>query len=179
MNTDQEAEVRRAQAGSQASFINLIKQFELQMYNVARSIVKKDEDCADAMQETVLKAYKSLINLENPSFFKTWLFRILINECNMILRERAKVVAIDKEERAYPNSSSTAEKIDLREAVYQLEEVSRTIVILHYFRDLPLRQVAELMDLTEAAVKTRLHRARHTLADWLVDSTERGLTYDR
>ncbi|WP_068618724.1 MULTISPECIES: sigma-70 family RNA polymerase sigma factor [Paenibacillus] len=173
MNTDQESEVRRAQAGSQASFINLIKQYEVQMYNVARSIVKKDEDCADAMQETVLKAYRSLINLENPAFFKTWLFRILINECNLILRGRSKVLSLHKEEGSYHNTSVNAERMDLRDAVYRLEEVSRTIVILHYFRDLPLRQVAELMDMTEAAVKTRLHRARHTLAEWLVDSAER------
>ncbi|MNY58122.1 ECF RNA polymerase sigma factor SigW [compost metagenome] len=69
--------------------------------------------------------------------------------------------------------STEVEAIDLREAVYRLEEVSRTIIILHYFQDLPLQQIADILELSESAVKTRLHRARKTLYGWLADPAER------
>lgn len=175
MENELESEVIRAKGGSHEAFVNLIKPLELQMYNTARAIVKKDEDCADAMQETILKAYKSLASLEQPTYFKTWLFRILINECNMILRKRSQAVAIENVQNIQQSSPDAANSMDLHDAVYRLEEVSRTIVILHYFRDLPLRQVAELLDLSEGAVKTRLHRARTALYEWLGDYGERKM----
>lgn len=173
MENEMESEVIRAKGGSHEAFVNLIKPLEVQLYNTARSIVKKDEDCADALQETILKAYKSLATLEQPAYFKTWLFRILINECNMILRRRSQVVTVDNAQDIHHSTPNVCERMDLHDAVYRLEEVSRTIVILHYFRDLPLRQVAEMLDLSEGAVKTRLHRARNTLYEWLADYCER------
>nr|WP_209445669.1 sigma-70 family RNA polymerase sigma factor [Paenibacillus etheri] len=172
MDIDQEEEVRRAQEGDEEAFIHLVKRLELQMYNVAKSIVKKDEDCADAMQETVLKAYKAISTLHSPYFFKTWLFRILINECNLILRKRAQNITMTELPQRQ-TVSTEVEAIDLREAVYRLEEVSRTIIILHYFQDLPLQQIADILELSESAVKTRLHRARKTLYGWLADPAER------
>ncbi|WP_247903265.1 sigma factor [Paenibacillus pabuli] len=57
-----------------------MQEIELPLYRTARSIVNKDEDCSDALQETMLKAFKSTNTLKEPSFFKTWIFRILINE---------------------------------------------------------------------------------------------------
>ncbi|MFC3748828.1 sigma-70 family RNA polymerase sigma factor [Paenibacillus sp. GCM10012306] len=172
LETDVTEEVRRAQAGDKDAFIHLVKELELQMYTVAKAIVKKDEDCADAMQETVLKAYQSIGGLKEPLFFKTWLLRILINECNLILRKSAKSVVM-AELPGLHRVSPDYEHIDLREAVYQLEEISRNIVILHYFQDLPLSQIADILELSEGAIKTRLHRARKTLYQWLADPAER------
>lgn len=171
--TEQEIEVKLAKRGDHEAFINLIKPLELQMYNIAKAILRHDEDCADAIQEAILQAYKSLSGLREASFFKTWLYRILINECNRILRKKSKVVSLQNQEEARHVTPSIDVQIDLREAVYRLEEVSRTIVILHYFRDLPLRQIAEMLDLNESAVKTRLHRARVTLSEWLANHRER------
>ncbi|WP_371860450.1 sigma-70 family RNA polymerase sigma factor [Paenibacillus lautus] len=170
---EQELEVKLAKKGNHEAFIKLIKPLELQMYNIAKAILRQDEDCADAMQESILKAYKSLPSLRHAPFFKTWLFRILINECNMILRKKSHVVPLLNLDQAEHVTPSLDVNIDLRDAVYRLEEVSRTIIILHYFRDLPLRQIAEMLDLNEGAVKTRLHRARITLSEWLANHRER------
>lgn len=173
MELEQELEIKLAKKGNHEAFINLIRPLELQMYSIAKAILRNDEDCADAVQETVLKAYKSIPSLRQPSFFKTWLFRILINECNTIIRHRSKAVPLLSVDEAKHVAANPEFNIDLREAVYRLEEVSRTIVILHYFRDLPLRQIAEMLDLKEGAVKTRLHRARVTLSEWLANHRER------
>ena len=170
---EQELEVKLAKKGNHEAFIKLIKPLELQMYNIAKAILRHDEDCADAMQEAILKAYKSLPSLRHALFFKTWLFRILINECNTILRKKSQFVPLLNLDEAKHVTTIPEVNIDLREAVYRLEEVSRTIVILHYFRDLPLRQIAEMLDLKEGAVKTRLHRARLTLSEWLANHRER------
>ncbi|WP_025691261.1 sigma factor [Paenibacillus zanthoxyli] len=77
-----EQEVKLAKQGDREAFIRLTRQIENGLYNTARAMVKKDEDIADALQETILKAYKSLDTLREPGFFKTWVYRILINECN-------------------------------------------------------------------------------------------------
>lgn len=78
----------KAKAGDPEAFIQLIQEIELPLYRTARSIVNKDEDCADALQETMLKAFKSIHTLKEPAFFKTWIFRILINECNTMVKKK-------------------------------------------------------------------------------------------
>lgn len=173
MNIDLETEVKRAQEGNKDAFIALIKKIELRMYNIARSIVKKDEDCADAMQETILKAYKSLPTLKNPAFFNTWVCRILINECNTLLRKKSRIIAMAEPPEPVYTPKSPDDRMDLRDAVYRLEEAQRTIIILHYFQDLPIREIAEMLELSEGTVKTRLYRARMTLSRWLNEPVPR------
>jgi RNA polymerase sigma factor (sigma-70 family) len=175
LHSDIETDVRLAKEGNKEAFIRLIKQHEAQMFNMARSIVRRDEDCADAMQEAVLKAYRALTNLNHHAYFKTWLFRILINECNMILRKQARIIMLAELPEVGVATAEYSDHLDLRQAIYRLEEVSRNIVILFYFQDLPMHQIAEMMDMSVGAVKTRLHRARHTLAEWLDDTEERKM----
>lgn len=176
MDEDMNELAIRARQGDKEAFIALVRQLETQMYGIAKAIVKKDEDCADAMQETALKAYEALPSLKSPAYFKTWLLRILINECNAMLRIRSRhVVMADVPEQRQPQRQQTAH--DLEEAIYRLEEVSRTIVVLHYYRDIPLREIAGMLDMSEGAVKTRLHRARVALLGMLSESGEGKMTY--
>ncbi len=69
----QENEVRMAQKGSKDAFMRLIKNSELSMYRVAKSFLKSDPDCADAIQEAILKAYRTIASLREPGYFKTLL----------------------------------------------------------------------------------------------------------
>ncbi|MFD2877596.1 RNA polymerase sigma factor [Paenibacillus rhizoplanae] len=78
----------------------------------------------------------------------------------MILRRRDRVIVMSDPPESIQSPSSTAEDMDLRQAISGLEEVSRTIVKLHYYQGLRLQDIAELLELSESAVKTRLHRAR-------------------
>lgn len=173
MNTGQEDLVRRAQAGDSEVFIQLVKSQERRMYSMAKSMVRSDEDCADAMQETVLKAFKAISGLKEAAYFNTWLFRILINECNLILRKRERVVVMSNPPESVQATSSSAEEMDLRQAIGRLEEISRTIVKLHYYQGLTVPEIAGLLELSESAVKTRLHRARKTLQQSLEQPVER------
>ncbi|MEC0244301.1 sigma-70 family RNA polymerase sigma factor [Paenibacillus chitinolyticus] len=149
-------------AGDREAFVSLVRHSEDSLHHMAKSILGKDEDVADALQETVLKAYKAIPSLREPKFFKTWMFRILINECHTILANRSRAVAYS-EVPAASSFSDDYDKVDMREAVDRLDENQRIVVILHYFEDLPLRQVANALNISESAVKMRLSRARDTL----------------
>lgn len=91
---ENELDIKKAQKGDHEAFSRLFRQLESQLYRLAKTILLKDEDCADALQETTLKVYKGLTNLKQPKFFKTWVIRILINECNQLLRMRERTIAV-------------------------------------------------------------------------------------
>ncbi len=69
-------------------FTTQVLEAEKSLYHIAKSILKNDDDCADAMQNAILHAFEKLHTLRNEMYFKTWLTRILINECNYIIRSR-------------------------------------------------------------------------------------------
>lgn len=170
-------DIQLARKGDKEAFIRLIRVAQHSLYGVARSIVKHDEDCADAIQETILKAWKALPSLKEADYFKTWLFRILINECNQILRREKRTVPSDN----LPLEVTTVdnyENIDLLEAVNRLEETLRLVVKLHYYEDMPLKQIAEVLETPEGTIKSRLHRARLLLAEYLQGPDERKISYE-
>lgn len=152
----------KAAAGDADAFIDLIKHLENSLYYMAKSILTKEEDIADALQETILKAFKSVHSLREPKYFKTWIFRILINECHNIIAQRSGSIAY-AEVPQINSYSGDYEKVDLKDAINRLDEPQRLAIILHYFEDLPLRQVAQVLDISESAVKMRLSRARDVL----------------
>ena len=87
--------VKRAQRGDDQAFVELIEENKQAMYKVAVGILKNDFDAADAIQQSILTCYEKLKELEKAQYFKTWLLRILINNCNQMLREQKKVVGIE------------------------------------------------------------------------------------
>ncbi|KAA8755368.1 sigma-70 family RNA polymerase sigma factor [Paenibacillus amylolyticus] len=155
--------VNQAIQGDREAFIRLIRDIENSLYNTAKSMLRKEEDVADAIQETILNAYKSVHTLREPRYFKTWLFRILINECNTMLSRRSLSTAYAEVPSEKREHSSPYDEVDMREAVDRLEESKRIVVVLHYFEDLSLRQVADALNISESAVKMRLTRARQEL----------------
>ncbi len=167
---DMVVDVKKAQEGDLDTFVKLIRQLESRLYGLAKSIVKRDEDCADAIQETLLKAYKSLNTLKKHEFFNTWIIRILINECNQVLRLRKRTIVMGElPETNYPIAAHGADHqtSDLQEAVDRLNDTLRLVVHLFYYQDLSVKQIAEILEISEGAVRARLHRARGVLADWM------------
>ena len=83
--------VKKAKSGDSGAFAQLIRMNTQSMYKVAWAYLKNDEDVADAIQETILKCYEKLSTLKKDSYFKTWMIRILINNCNEMLRHKGRV----------------------------------------------------------------------------------------
>ena len=88
--------VRKAKKGDEEAFIKLIDNYMLQMYKVAKSRMSNEEAIGDAIQETIMSAFKNIKQLKRPEYFNTWLIRILINNCNSIMKDK-KIDYIDDE----------------------------------------------------------------------------------
>lgn len=147
-------------------FTQQIKLCEPAMYRLAMSIVSNDEDAADAAQEAVYTAYKKLNTLHRRDKFKPWLLRILTNECYAILRQRQRFVesdAIPEPEVPGPEQGAT----ELWQAVSDLHEQYRSVVVLYYYEGFSAREIASILKISEDNVKTRLSRARKRLRDML------------
>ncbi len=124
------------------------------MYALAFSILKNDCDAADAISEAVLKAYSNINSLKNDKYFKTWILKILQNTCIEMLRKNHAVL-------------DTAARLSLRSAVESLKNPYRTVTILYYYEDLPIKDIAKITGCSAAAAKKQLSRARFMLKDIL------------
>ena len=140
----------------------MIIQSEDTLYHIAKKLLYNDADCADAIHESIVKAFAGLHRLQKDAYAKTWLIRILMNECYAIMRREKRVVSLEdyQQEEA---AAETEDYSDLYEALRQLPEESRICVTLYYLEGYSVRETAKLLDITESAVKNRLARARAKL----------------
>lgn len=149
-------------------FIREIRQSESMLYHVAKSILKNDSDCADAVQETLLKAYEKLHTLKQDQFFRTWITRILINECNGVLRKRKCVISYEE----YMENAGVSEPkkyTHLYMAILNLPEELRILVTLYYIEGFSQKEIAEILHMQEGTIKSRLSRARALLKEQLTE----------
>ena len=154
---------------------NVILESQHQMYDTAKAILKDDHDCADAIQETIVKAFAKLDTLRKDRFVKTWLMRILMNECYNICRRSEKILPIDQYMEQIETPQKERENYgELYEAVQELREELRIPVVLYYVEDLSCREIAEMLDISEGAVQKRLARAREKLKNRLEDKEAAG-----
>ncbi len=148
----------------------LILASEDTLYRVAKTLLRSDADCADAIQEAIVKAFSSLHTLRKDSYAKTWLVRIVINECYAIMRKEKRVVSIE-DYTPEKMEESTEDYSDLYEAVSRLPKEQRLSVALYYMEGYSVKEIAELMETSESAVKSRLARARARLKQDLTEVT--------
>ena len=142
----------------------LILSSEQQLYATAKTILKNDQDCADAIQESIVKAFSKIHTLKKDRYAKTWLIRILINECYNIVRQDGMKNQLD--EKLMDIINQQEEKRDyskLYSAVNELKEELRIPVVLYYMEDFSVREIAQILEISEGAVQKRLARARGKL----------------
>ncbi len=146
-------------------FCENIRICESAMYALARSILKNDQDAADAISESILKAYRNIDQLKNLRAFKPWMLKIVNNTCLDMLRKRRYTVDIEEQ---YDLEDDTVNKdvpmqLAVRDAVEQLSQPYRTVVVLYYFESMSLFEISKVTGSSVGAVKTQLSRARGML----------------
>ena len=146
----------------------LIMASEDAMYHVAKTLLYSDADCADAIQEAIVKAFSKLDTLKKDAYAKTWLMRILLNECYSVMRKEKRVVSLE-DYRQEEKAEEQKDYSDLYEAIYRLSEEMRLSVTLYYLEGYSVREIATMMKTTESAVKNRLARARQRLRNELAE----------
>lgn len=153
--------IKRAQKNDTAAFIQLIEEHKTALYKTAKGYLKYEEDIADVMQDTILSAYEHIGELRTASYFKTWITRILINRCTDLLRQQRKFVSIERIEE--PAVLSEESDYEFQELLKDLPESDRIIFLLYYGEGFSVREVAEILELNENTVKSRLRRGRKKL----------------
>lgn len=149
-------------------------------YRLAYSYVKNADDALDIVQESIYKAISSIESLKNPKYIKTWFYRIVVNTSLDFLRKHKRVDVVEQEilERCVSGDEDDYENIDLHRALDELSPNYRTIIVLRYFEDLKIEEVADVLNENVNTVKTRLYRALKMLRVKMEDDLE-AISYVR
>jgi RNA polymerase sigma-70 factor (ECF subfamily) len=172
--------VAAAAGGDAAAMEDLLMRAQQVAYRFSLLVCGHAEDAEDVMQEALIRTYKHVDSIKDPSAFRTWLFRTVRNACLMKRRKRvgepSRMEQIDGDS---PPDVATGDKgpdalamnawlgRSLRQALVKLPPAYRMIVLLREMEGLSTREVAEVTGMSEDNVKTRLHRARVMLRESL------------
>ena len=154
--------VKRAQHGNADSFIRLIEENKQTLMRVAYGFFHNEEDVADAIQETIADAYEHIRELKKPEYFKTWLVKILINNCNRLYNQNRKSTGVESLPEIAAESSDMAD-VEFAEMIGALPEEDRTIFQLYYGENFTTKEIAEVLHKKESTVKSRLHRGKEKI----------------
>ena len=179
-----DALVRLAQGGDTRAFDELVVRYRDKVYRLSYKILRNEDDAAEALQDAFTSAFRGLKNFKSESTFSTWLYRVATNASLMKYRKRrddhfsleqSQSPRADAEPLAIPDWSQQPleELLDIEtrevmeEGLRRLPEDLRTVFILRDEDGRSNAEVAEMLDVSIAAVKSRLHRARLALRDRL------------
>jgi RNA polymerase sigma-70 factor (ECF subfamily) len=148
----------------------------LQSYRLATLILRGRDEAEDATQEAIARAWSSWKTLRDPDRFDAWFDRILVNVCRNRMRHvrTIRVVALDDahEMPAADSHGSTMARLTLEPAFARLNPEQRIIVVLRFWRDLSVEEIAERLGVPEGTVKSRLHYALKALREAIESSEE-------
>jgi len=176
--------VKLGQAGDTRGFDELVRRYQDKVYRLCFKILRHEDDAAEALQDAFLSAFRGLKNFKAESTFSTWLYRIATNASLMKYRKRRDGhVSLEQSQSTNENSETmqipdwsqqpAQDLLDsetreiMAEGIQRLPEELRTVFVLRDVQDMSNAEVAEVLGLSIAAVKSRLHRARRSLRDWL------------
>ena len=150
-------------------FAARIEQKSGMLYRVASTILRSDEDCRDALQAAVLRAWKNRGKLRDEALFDTWITRIVINESHTLLRRKRKYLL--QSAVHYPHNARVPDPA-LRLLIDQMPGKLRLPLVLHYLEGYTYEEIAELLHIPRSTVRSRLSRARKALRLELEDEKE-------
>lgn len=135
------------------------------LYRLAYSYVQEQQAALDVVQNAICSALESCWGIRNPEAIRTWMYRIVVNEALQYLRKQKKVVALAEEhtEKLVYHEPAFTQDEAAYQAVLALPEHLKTIILLRYYEDLTLKQIAEITDTNLSTVKTRLYTALERL----------------
>jgi RNA polymerase sigma-70 factor (ECF subfamily) len=175
---DLPALVSAARSGDREALDALVRATYADTYTLAYRLTGNDDDARDVVQEAYLRAHRGLPRFRGDAQFTTWLYRITANCASTAVRKRRRVATevladdapiVDRRPDVDPEGrATTAENRDtVAAALAALPSRLRLVIVLRDIYDLPHRQIAEHLGISEAAAKVRLHRARRRLKDAL------------
>lgn len=171
--TDERELINRAQRGDMESFRLLVELARVNVYRLAYDLTSNRHDAEDLSQEVFLKAYRSLPQFRGDAKWSSWLYRITVNTCYdhyksgsvKIMKQREDIESNKSDtfhaNAILPDKSADATMIqeNIEKALSQLTPRERSVFVLRHYHDLPLKQIAETLEITDGTVKSLLFRS--------------------
>ena len=167
MDTELIELITHAQKGNMEAFSSLIMNFEQDLYRIASIRLKSVDDIDDAIQMTIEKALKNIKKLKEPQYIRTWIIRILINNCNDICKRKKK--NIEYNENIELNVKNDNEEVDAKLDFYilikSLNEKEKIVMTLYYSENLTTKEISKILKEPESTIRNRISRAVKKLRD--------------
>ena len=164
--------IRKAKQGYLNETGEIILENMQTLYRVAFSILRTEEEISDAISNTTVIVFEKIHTLKNEEYFKTWLTRILINECYKIYNQNKKIVYLETYDQEKLTYNDTYVNEDIKNLVKRLDKDLKQVVILYYFEDFSVKEISQMIKVPEGTVKSRLSRARKELQQELIQQEE-------
>ena len=176
--------IKQVLGGDADAFEHIVKKYEKKVYNLALRYLKNRDDALDLSQEVFIQVYNNLAQFRGDSQFSTWIYRVTYNKCVDMLRKTQKlrrnvVMSTDDENffETRDRRASIEENYEGRETLVTVMKIidtlpseQRDVVILRYIKDLSYSQIADVHEIAEGTVKSRLNRARLKIKEQLKES---------
>lgn len=189
MSFDQHTIIESVLRGNRDAYASIIDEYQSMVFRYTWQIVKNQDIAEDLTQETFIKAYEKLHQYRTDAAFKGWLLRIARNNAmNYFRKNKTQDVSLDEDnglQEYLPETKSKSpdkaaidsEKEEiLNRAISQLSKEKREIILLHYYEEMSLAEIAELMDKKTGAIKTAIHRIRLEIREIIESMTRESLT---
>ena len=165
--------IKEAQNGSEEAFSQIIISMECNLYKIAKMRLDCEDDINEAVQETIIQTFKSIKKINKPYSFKTWITKVLINNCNKIYRKRknSKIMQYnDNEEKIIDiEANNSIEKlnsnVDFFFLIKKLNYNERMALTLYYLEDLSTKEISIILKESESTIRNRISRARNKLKE--------------
>lgn len=156
------------------ALIELISENRENFYRLSYSYVKNSEDALDIVQDSIQKALLKIGELRDGQKLKSWFYRIVVNTSLDFLRRRKKMIVVEdtKLESYAHGKSDRYQDIDLGNSIDMLPPIYRTVIVLRYFEDLKIDEIAEILEEKQSTIKTRIHRALSMLRIQMEETEE-------
>ncbi|MDD2190670.1 MAG: sigma-70 family RNA polymerase sigma factor [Eubacteriales bacterium] len=178
--------IRKAKKGDESSFESLILSCQGRAFNVALRYLRNEEDAMDALQESFIKIYRHLHSFKEDSRFDTWVYRIVVNTCNDILRKKSSRNTTDSiywndDEKEMiieiPDLSSAPEEVynnkekteHILSCLEKLNIDQKEIIILRDIHGFSYEEISEILECSIGTVKSRINRSRLRLREIILE----------
>jgi RNA polymerase sigma-70 factor (ECF subfamily) len=174
--------VEAARRGDHQAFEALATGVSRRLYSIARLILRDAHLAEDAVQDTLVHAWRRLPTLRDPERFNAWIHRLVVNACADVGRDRRRMAVEVRLIRPAPDVDDTpahlADRDQLERAFLKLKSDQRAAIVLHYYLGLPASQVAEALGVPVGTAKSRIHYAVATMRS-VLEAEERAATNQR
>lgn len=162
--------ITKIQNGDEVAFKQLSQTIEKDLYRIAKTRLKNDDDIKDAIQNTMINVYKNAKKINDISYFKTWMIRILINECNKIYNSNKKdnyifdKLQVGSVSNIYDNSiQNLNSRLNFEYLIDQLNYDEKVVITLYYNSQFSCTEISNILKINVHTIKTRLNRAKNKL----------------